>query len=111
MDLTPRGSCVMGHEFTHGFDNTGRKFDAHSRMREWWQKPVVSVDCCSLLVLQVDLAEQRFREHSHCIEKLYDNFEIAGENGEAPVTRGHLLMAGQSMGTGRWGRISQTWGV
>ena len=34
--------AVMGHEVTHGFDNTGRKFDAHSQLHEWWKKPVVT---------------------------------------------------------------------
>ena len=27
---------VIGHEITHGFDDTGRQFDAKGNMREWW---------------------------------------------------------------------------
>jgi endothelin-converting enzyme/putative endopeptidase len=27
---------AMGHEFTHGFDDHGRKFDAHGALRDWW---------------------------------------------------------------------------
>src|SRR5690606_38937568 len=27
---------VMGHEISHGFDDTGRKFDPEGRMVEWW---------------------------------------------------------------------------
>ncbi|EKX54950.1 hypothetical protein GUITHDRAFT_99599 [Guillardia theta CCMP2712] len=90
--------CVMGHEFTHGFDNTGRKFDAHSRMREWWQKPVVS----------------RFREHSHCIEKLYDNFEIAGENVDGNGTLGENIadMGGLKISLRAWEHLhTQTHGA
>jgi len=27
---------VMGHELTHGFDNTGAKFDKFGRYKKWW---------------------------------------------------------------------------
>jgi putative endopeptidase len=27
---------VMGHEMTHGFDDSGRKFDADGNLRDWW---------------------------------------------------------------------------
>ncbi len=27
---------VIGHEMTHGFDDEGRKFDAHGRLHDWW---------------------------------------------------------------------------
>jgi putative endopeptidase len=27
---------AMGHEFTHGFDDHGRKFDQHGALRDWW---------------------------------------------------------------------------
>jgi putative endopeptidase len=27
---------VIGHEMTHGFDDSGRHFDAHGNMNEWW---------------------------------------------------------------------------
>jgi len=28
--------AIMGHELTHGFDNTGRKYDQESRLRDWY---------------------------------------------------------------------------
>ena len=27
---------VIGHEISHGFDDQGRKFDAHGNLRDWW---------------------------------------------------------------------------
>ncbi|HVI09010.1 MAG TPA: M13 family metallopeptidase [Candidatus Binatia bacterium] len=27
---------IIGHELTHGFDDQGRKFDAHGNLRDWW---------------------------------------------------------------------------
>ena len=27
---------VVGHEIIHGFDDQGRKFDAHGNLRDWW---------------------------------------------------------------------------
>ena len=28
--------AVIGHEMSHGFDDEGRKFDAHGRLTDWW---------------------------------------------------------------------------
>ncbi|MEM7219167.1 MAG: M13 family metallopeptidase [Pseudomonadota bacterium] len=28
--------AVIGHEFSHGFDDQGRKFDGRGRLRDWW---------------------------------------------------------------------------
>jgi putative endopeptidase len=28
--------AVIGHEMSHGFDDQGRKFDAHGRLTDWW---------------------------------------------------------------------------
>ncbi|MDE6717244.1 MAG: M13 family metallopeptidase [Muribaculaceae bacterium] len=29
---------VIGHEMTHGFDDSGRKFDKDGNLNEWWEK-------------------------------------------------------------------------
>lgn len=29
---------IVGHELTHGFDDSGAKFDAYGNMKDWWQK-------------------------------------------------------------------------
>jgi len=80
--------AVMGHEFTHGFDNTGRKFDAHSKLHEWWKKPVV----------------RKFQDNSHCIEKLYDSFEIADEAVDGNSTLGENIadMGGLKISLRAW---------
>ncbi|QDK82436.1 M13 family metallopeptidase [Spirosoma sp. KCTC 42546] len=30
--------AVIGHEMTHGFDDSGRQFDADGTLRDWWTK-------------------------------------------------------------------------
>jgi predicted metalloendopeptidase len=80
--------AVMGHEFTHGFDNTGRKFDAHSKLHEWWNKPVVT----------------RYKDNSHCIESLYDKFEIAdiGVDGNGTLGENIADMGGLKIALRAW---------
>jgi len=28
--------CVIGHEMTHGFDDSGRQYDAEGNLKDWW---------------------------------------------------------------------------
>ncbi len=51
---------VMGHELTHGFDDQGRKFDAHGVLREWWEPS----------------ASAKFQERAQCVETLYGGIEV-----------------------------------
>jgi len=51
---------VMGHELTHGFDDSGRKFDGDGVMREWWAPAV---------------AEQ-FEARTQCIVDTYSAIEV-----------------------------------
>ncbi len=52
---------VMGHEITHGFDDSGSKFDALGRMQAWWPAEVT----------------QRFEERTTCVKNQYDAYEVA----------------------------------
>jgi predicted metalloendopeptidase len=53
---------VLGHELTHGFDNTGRKHDKFGNYKEWWTNATVHT----------------FEEKIECFVKQYDNFTVEG---------------------------------
>lgn len=57
---------ILGHELTHGFDNTGRLYDLHGHMKNWWSSH--------------SLAE--FKKRTSCMVHQYNGFyfEAAGEN-------------------------------
>ena len=50
--------AVIGHEMTHGFDDQGRKFDAHGNRTDWWTPE--------------DL--KNFQERAACVEKQFDSY-------------------------------------
>jgi endothelin-converting enzyme/putative endopeptidase len=50
--------AVMGHEITHGFDDQGRKFDAHGNRRDWWS-PTVGAE---------------FEKRAACVAEQFDGF-------------------------------------
>jgi len=50
--------AVIGHEMTHGFDDQGRKFDAHGNRTDWWTAE--------------DL--KNFQERAACVEKQFDSY-------------------------------------
>ena len=61
--------AVIGHEMTHGFDDSGRKFDAQGNQREWWTPE--------------DL--KNYTERATCVEKQFDAYIVEGdlhENGK-----------------------------
>lgn len=67
---------VMGHELTHGFDDSGRKFDAQGLLREWWQPEV----------------GERFDERASCVRDLYSSYEVEpGLNLDGQLTLGENI--------------------
>ncbi|XP_028397570.1 endothelin-converting enzyme 2-like isoform X2 [Dendronephthya gigantea] len=52
---------IIGHELTHGFDNTGRRFDKNGNIiSEWWQASAL----------------KEFDKRAKCIEKQYSKYKI-----------------------------------
>ena len=51
---------VMGHELTHGFDDSGRKFDGDGVMREWWAPEVAG----------------KFDAQAQCVVETYSAIEV-----------------------------------
>lgn len=50
---------VVGHELSHGFDDTGRKFDPSGAMVEWWEPAVA----------------EKFEAQANCIRDQYSKYE------------------------------------
>jgi len=52
--------AVIGHELTHGFDDSGRKFAPDGQLREWWEPKAI----------------ERFEERAQCVRDLYSSYEV-----------------------------------
>jgi predicted metalloendopeptidase len=64
---------VMAHELTHGFDTSGRKFNAYGVMQDWWTKQ----------------SEQNYLTRVSCLEKQYSQYQILPGlfvNGDLTIT-------------------------
>eukprot|EP00794_Sanderia_malayensis_P007303 gene7303-8119_t len=52
---------IIGHELTHGFDNTGRKFDKNGDIvKEWWSQSAL----------------KEFNKRASCIQKQYSRYKV-----------------------------------
>ncbi|OCT91508.1 phosphate-regulating neutral endopeptidase PHEX [Xenopus laevis] len=49
---------IVGHEFTHGFDSNGRKYDKEGNLFSWWTRE----------------SEERFKNKTQCIVDQYNNY-------------------------------------
>uniref|UniRef100_A0A8C6XM66 Phosphate regulating endopeptidase X-linked n=1 Tax=Naja naja TaxID=35670 RepID=A0A8C6XM66_NAJNA len=49
---------IVGHEFTHGFDSNGRKYDKNGNLNPWWS-------------LQ---SEEKFKEKTKCMINQYNSY-------------------------------------
>ena len=67
--------AIMGHELTHGFDNTGRKYDQHSRLKDWWDRETVD----------------EFDARGQCIARHYSKFEMYGLHVKGNATLGENI--------------------
>jgi putative endopeptidase len=76
---------IIGHEITHGFDDTGAQFDGHGNLKNWWTPE--------------DL--KKFQASTHCIMRQYSGYKIEGDipvqgklvMGEAAADLGGVILA------------------
>ncbi|MDD5302887.1 MAG: M13 family metallopeptidase [Elusimicrobia bacterium] len=78
--------AVIGHELTHGFDDSGRKFDLHGNMEDWW----------------TEADAKAFEGRAQCFVDQYGSYEVLPgvklngklTLGENTADNGGLLVAG-----------------
>ncbi len=51
---------VIGHEITHGFDDTGRQFDKDGNRIPWWSESTI----------------EKFNTRKQCIIDQYSNYSV-----------------------------------
>jgi predicted metalloendopeptidase len=67
---------VMGHELTHGFDDSGSQFDPQGRMIPWWSAEI----------------RNKFDEQTACVSAQYSGFEVEpGLNVNGDLTLGENI--------------------
>jgi len=54
---------TIGHELTHGFDDEGRKYDAHGNLRDWWTKEDAD----------------KFTQRTQCVEDQYAKYVVVDD--------------------------------
>jgi putative endopeptidase len=77
-DATNYGAMatVMGHEMTHGFDDSGRHLDAYGALRDWWTPG----DSAS------------FNARAACVKDQFDQFVVAdGVHANGALERGEAI--------------------
>lgn len=66
---------VIGHEITHGFDNTGRQFDKYGNLVDWWGNQ----------------SAQQFNDLAQCFIDEYSQFVIYGHHENGVSTLGENI--------------------
>ena len=67
---------VIGHEISHGFDDSGSKFDADGNLKMWWTPD----------------DRKKFEERASCVVKQFDNYEVQpGLNISGKLTLGENI--------------------
>lgn len=67
---------VIGHEMSHGFDDSGSKFDAQGNMRNWW----------------TDQDRKNFEERAQVLVDFFSSIEVApGVYGNGKLTLGENI--------------------
>lgn len=66
---------VIGHEITHGFDNSGRKYDKDGNLKDWWTEGDA----------------QKFGERAACIVQQYGSYKVGDVNQNGEATQGENI--------------------
>jgi len=69
--------AVIGHEMSHGFDDSGAKFDAEGNLANWWS--------------EADL--KSFKERSQCVVDQFNGYEV-----QPGLNQNGKLVVGESIG-------------
>ncbi|MCW6534315.1 M13 family metallopeptidase [Sphingomonas lycopersici] len=68
--------AVIGHEISHGFDDQGRKYDAHGKLTDWWTAQDV----------------ERFKGFTDKLVAQYDAYEpLPGQHVQGALTLGENI--------------------
>jgi putative endopeptidase len=68
--------ATIGHEMGHGFDDEGRQFDSHGKLRDWWTKE----------------SADRYNAHAQMLVAQFDSYEpIPGTHIKGKLTLGENL--------------------
>ena len=83
--------AVIGHELTHGFDDSGRKFDGDGNLADWW----------------TDTDARAFEERAACIADQYSGYSPVNDPKTGrPVTLNGKLTLGENIGDNGGVRIA-----
>jgi putative endopeptidase len=82
--------AVIGHEYTHGFDDQGSKFDAEGNFENWWTADDLSA----------------FKERTDCIAKEYDGFVSVPDPASGDVHLNGRLTLGENTADNGGARVS-----
>jgi predicted metalloendopeptidase len=74
MTAAPYG-MVVGHEMTHGFDNSGRLFDGVGAYRNWWS----------------NASAAEFDARAQCLVDQYSGYSVAGMHVDGEQTLGENI--------------------
>ena len=88
---------VAGHELSHAFDNSGRRYDENGVYRDWWTNRTVA----------------EFEKRTQCFVDQYANFTVEGSDGKPLHVNGKLTLGeniadagGISAAFAAWKRLS-----
>jgi predicted metalloendopeptidase len=81
---------VIGHEFTHGFDDQGSKFDAQGNFENWWTADDLTA----------------FQQRTDCIAKEYDGFVSVKDPANGDVHLNGRLTLGENTADNGGARVA-----